>query len=52
MLGNVEGKLDHSTRFILIDQQGRVRRYYDTTEPNMISEAVRDVRELTSGGVS
>jgi protein SCO1/2 len=46
MLGNVDGNLDHSTRFILIDRAGVVRRYYDTTEPNIVRAVIADAREL------
>lgn len=47
MLGNVTGELDHSTRFVLVDQQGRVRRYYESSEPNLIDGIVADIRALT-----
>jgi protein SCO1/2 len=46
MLGNVDGSLDHSTRFILIDRAGRVRKYYHTNEGDFVPELVRDVRGL------
>ncbi|MCC6585211.1 MAG: SCO family protein [Bryobacterales bacterium] len=47
MLGNVDGRnTSHSTRFVLIDQQGRVRKYYDTTEADVIGQVVADAREL------
>lgn len=46
MLGNVDGSTDHSTRFVLIDRQGRVRRYYDTTEPDAVSSVIADARTL------
>mgnify|MGYP002377724512 CR=1 FL=1 len=46
MLGNVDGSTDHSTRFVLIDRQGRVRRYYDTTEPDAVSNVIADARTL------
>src|SRR5208282_1413256 len=32
LLGDVDGSLDHSTRFVLIDQASRVRGFYDTSE--------------------
>jgi protein SCO1/2 len=46
MLGNVDGSLDHSTRFILIDRSSRVRKYYHTTEGTFVPELIADVREL------
>lgn len=48
MLGNVLGNLDHSTRFVLIDRKGTVRRYYETTEPDAVSQVIEDVRELAA----
>jgi protein SCO1/2 len=46
MLGNVDGSLDHSTRFILIDKSARVRKYYHTTESTFLPELIADVRTL------
>jgi len=47
LLGNVDGKnLDHSTRFVLVDPQGRVRQYYDTSEPASIPTLIADARRL------
>lgn len=45
-LGNIDGTLQHSTRFVLVDRQGRVRAYYDTSEPASISKVIADVRAL------
>lgn len=49
MLGNVEGSTDHSTRFVLIDRQGRVRRYYDTSESDAVTRVITDARRLLNG---
>jgi len=47
MLGKVDGQqMDHSTRFVLVDRQGRVRKYYATTEGFEILDLVRDVKAL------
>ncbi len=46
MLGNVDGSTTHSTRFVLVDRQGRVRRYYDTTEPDAVSDVIAGARAL------
>jgi protein SCO1/2 len=48
MLGNVDGSLDHSTRFILIDKQSRVRKYYHTNEGDFVPELLADIRTLLS----
>ena len=39
-----------NTRFTLIDQRGRVRKYYDSTDPNNITELIADARDLERGG--
>lgn len=46
MLSKLTGQMDHSTRFVLVDRQGRVRQYYDTTEPANIDALIADAREL------
>ena len=45
-LGNIDGTLQHSTRFVLVDRQGRIRRYYDTSEASSIGDVISDVRAL------
>jgi protein SCO1/2 len=45
-LGNVDGSLMHSTRFILVDQQEHIRGYYDTSEGGSIPRLVEDVHVL------
>jgi len=45
-LGNLDATMQHSTRFVLVDRQGRIRRYYDTSEPSAIPKLISDVREL------
>lgn len=47
-LGNVDATLEHSTRFVLVDRNGHIRRYYDTTEPDSISRLISDIRDLAS----
>lgn len=46
MLGNVDGNLEHSTRFVLIDRQSRVRNYYDSSDPDSIRQLIGDLRAL------
>lgn len=46
LLGNVDGQLNHSTRFVLIDAQSRVRAYYDSSEPGSMRRVVADIRRL------
>lgn len=45
-LGNVDGTLQHSTRFVLVDRQGHIRGYYETSEPSAIPKVIADVYEL------
>jgi protein SCO1/2 len=45
-LGTMDGTMQHSTRFALVDRQGRIRRYYDTAESSAIPQVVADIRTL------
>jgi len=45
-LGNVDATLQHSTRFVLVDRQSRIRAYYDTSETDAIRRVIRDIFEL------
>jgi protein SCO1 len=47
MLGNVDGTLEHSTRFVLIDRHSRIRGFYDSSDTEKVSELLRDLRALT-----
>ena len=46
MLGNVDGSLQHSTRFALIDGSGRIRGYYLTSEAEAIPTLIADAKRL------
>lgn len=46
MLSDVGGNLQHSTRFVLIDKQSRVRGYYLTEEPDAIPRLIADAKML------
>jgi protein SCO1 len=45
-LGNVDGTMQHSTRFVLVDRQGRIRGYYDTSESSAIPKVISDIYAL------
>lgn len=45
-LGNVDGSLTHSPRFVLVDGAGHIRGYYDTTEEGSIPKIIADLRSL------
>jgi protein SCO1/2 len=47
-LGNLDGSLQHSTRFVLVDRQGRIRGYYETSEASAISKVISDVYALAA----
>lgn len=45
-LNPVDGNLDHSTRFTLIDRRGRIRGYYAFSDDDFPKRLVADVRAL------
>jgi protein SCO1 len=45
-LGNIDGTLQHSTRFTLVDRQGRIRGYYDTSDASSIPKVISDAKTL------
>ncbi len=45
-LGNIDGTMQHSTRFVVVDRQGRIRGYYDTSETGSIQKVISDVQAL------
>lgn len=45
-LGNIDGSMNHSTRFVLVDRQGRIRGYYGSSDEDAVKQVARDVRRL------
>ena len=45
-LGNVDGSLQHSSRFVLVDPRAQIRGYYDTSEADAISRLIGDIKML------
>jgi protein SCO1/2 len=45
-LGVVDGSLEHSTRFVLVDQAGQIRGYYLTSEADAIPRLIADAKAL------
>ena len=45
-LGDVDGSLVHSTRFVLVDDRGRIRAYYRTSEDDAMPRLLADIRRL------
>jgi protein SCO1/2 len=46
-LGDVNGDLEHSTRFVLIDAKSRIRGYYDSSDQESIRQLVTDIKRLS-----
>ena len=45
-LGDVDGSLVHSTRFVLLDRHSRVRGLYSTSEDGAVGKLLHDIRTL------
>jgi protein SCO1/2 len=45
-LGDIDGSLDHSTRFVLVDRKERVRGFYLTEEQDAIARVIADAKAL------
>jgi protein SCO1/2 len=45
-LNSVDGGLEHSTRFALVDRRGRIRAYYSSGEEGFLKTLLRDIRSL------
>lgn len=46
-LGRIDGEnFEHSTRFVLVDGQARIRGYYDSSEPESVRKLIADLRRL------
>ncbi len=43
-LGDVDGSMVHSTRFILLDRQSRIRAYYGLSDEDPVTQLVRDIK--------
>ncbi len=46
LLSTVDGSLDHSTRFVLVDRKRRIRGFYGSSDQEAMDALVRDVRRL------
>jgi protein SCO1/2 len=45
-LQTIDGSLTHSTRFVLVDRQMRIRGYYTTGEDGFMARLMHDIRQL------
>jgi cytochrome oxidase Cu insertion factor (SCO1/SenC/PrrC family) len=48
-LAKVDGSLEHSTRFVLVDGQSRIRGYYDSSDAESLRELSEDIQQLVGG---
>ena len=48
LLGDVDGTLVHSTRFVLVDGRGRIRGFYGTSDVEDIARLTADLRRLAT----
>jgi protein SCO1 len=49
LVGGVEDVTLHTTRFILVDRQARVRGYYDSTDEESLRRLLKGARRLVRG---
>ena len=47
-LNSVDGNLDHSTRFVLVDPERRIRGYYLSSDDKFPRQLLKDIRQLQS----
>ena len=46
-LGTIgDGEIDHSTRFALVDQKGRIRGYYGLSDGDPVAQIAKDAERL------
>ncbi|HLG99786.1 MAG TPA: SCO family protein [Bryobacteraceae bacterium] len=45
-LGDLNAGMEHSTRFVLVDRESRIRGYYDTSEAGSIARVIQDINTL------
>jgi len=45
-VGDVLGKIEHSTKFILVDKHGEIRGYYSSIDPDGATELLKDAEAL------
>ena len=43
MLGDVDGSLEHSTRFVLVDRHSRIRGFYDSSDLESLETLITDL---------
>lgn len=51
-LGSLSGAMDHSTRFVLVDQKGRIRGYYGLSDGDPAERLAKDAARLEKESTS
>jgi protein SCO1 len=49
-VGDVIGKIEHSTKFVLVDKRGHIRGYYSSFNAEGISALLKDVQAVRKDG--
>lgn len=45
-LNGVDGSMNHSTRFVLVDRKRQIRAYYISTDDGVLTQVMHDIRQL------
>jgi cytochrome oxidase Cu insertion factor (SCO1/SenC/PrrC family) len=48
-LSTIDGTLEHSSRFVLVDRESRIRGFYDSSDAEVMQKLLTDVRNLLGG---
>ena len=48
-VGDVLGKIEHSTKFVVVDKHGAIRGYYSSTDEEGIATMLKDIAVLRRG---
>ena len=49
-LGDIKEPIFHSSYFTLVDKEGRIRGYYDSSDAKNIDQVIRDLKQLLKSG--
>ena len=49
MLSDIDGTLEHSSRFVLVDQRSRIRGFYDSSDAEAMAKLMTDLRAMLGG---
>jgi len=50
LLSSVDGTLEHSTRFVLVDGRSRIRGYYSSFDQDAVPRLIADAKRLLQAG--